>query len=201
MSYVVAHRNTITYVAIALAVVVLAVVVWNRHVTAVEERAFTLLSKGIALYQEDAKGEDTLQAFSEVIETYPRTRAGRMALLYRGRVYLDRKAYDQAIADFEDAEKHSSAEFLTTLALNALGTTHMAKGDYEQAIEAFQRVLASDEEWITPFVFVRMGMCWEHVGNHEKAAEVYRRALEQPLPRPWESMVHYRLNVLGIPPE
>ena len=196
MQYAMAHLTYIGLGALLLVAIILALVLLRQHRAANEEVAFTLLGRGIALYQEEAKREEALPIFSELIKDYPRTRGGEVALLYRGRSYMLQGEYDQAIADFKLFLKRSSQPFLRTIALNALGNAYSTQGEYQQAIDNFQQVIASGDEWLRPYVFLQMGMCWEKLGEKKKAAEAYQESLELSPPPPWGTLARVRLKKL-----
>lgn len=105
--------------------------------------------------------------------------------------------YDQAIADFTLFLKRSSQPFLRVIALNALGNSYSAKGEYQQAIDNFQQVLASGDEWLKPYVLLQMGMCWEKLEEIKKAADAYQESLDLSPPHPWGTLARLRLKQLG----
>jgi tetratricopeptide (TPR) repeat protein len=158
--------------------------------------AFTLLGKGLTLYQQEEKREEALPIFTELINDYPRTTAGKVALLYRGRSSMLKGDYDQAIADFTLCLKRSPKPFLRVIALNALGNSYSAKGEYQQAIDNFQKVIDSGDEWLKPYVLLQMGMCWEKLGDTKKAADAYQESLDLSPPPPWGTLASLRLKKL-----
>jgi tetratricopeptide (TPR) repeat protein len=196
MQYAMAHLTYIGLGVLLLAAIIVALVLWRQHQAASEEMAFTLLGRGIALYQQEKK-QEALPVFSELIKDYPKTRGGEVALLYRGRSYMLQGDYDQAIADFELFLKRSSQPFLRGIAHNALGNSYCAKGEYQKAIDNFQQVIDSGDEWLKPYVLLQMGMCWEKLGEKKKAAEAYQESLELAPPAPWGTLASLRLKKLG----
>lgn len=197
MTYALTHVKYIVLGVLLLAVLIVAIVLWWQHRAAREETAFTLLGKGIALYQQADEREEALSVFTELINDYPRTTGGEVALLYRGRGYMLREDYEQAVADFELFLKRSSEPFLRGIALNALGNSYIAMGRYQQAIDSFQRVLATGNEWLRPYVLLQIGICWENVGEMKKAAEAYQDSLDLSPPPPWGTLARVRLKKLG----
>jgi tetratricopeptide (TPR) repeat protein len=196
MTYVLSHIRYIVLGVLLIAAIAAALFLWWQHRAATEEMAFTLLGKGITLYQQEEKREEARSIFSELITDYPRTRAGKIALLYRGRGSMLQHDYDSAIADFELFLKKSSQPFLRVIALNALGNSYSATGKYQQAIDRFQQVLDSRDVWLKPYVLLQMGMCWEKLGEKEKAIEAYQESLTLELPTPWGTLAKTRLKKL-----
>jgi tetratricopeptide (TPR) repeat protein len=201
MKYTMAHLTYIGLGVLLLAAIIVALVLWRQHQAASEDMAFTLLGRGIALYQQEEKREEALPLFTELINDYPGTTAGKVALLYRGRSYMLQQDYDQAIEDFTLFLKRSSQPFLRVIALNALGNSYSAKGEYQQAIDNFQRVIASGDEWLKPYVLLQMGMCWEKLGEKKKAVEAYQESLKLSPPPPWGTLASLRLKKLGGAPK
>jgi tetratricopeptide (TPR) repeat protein len=197
MKYVTAHLTYIGLGVLLLAVIIVAILLWRQHQAVREDMAFTLLGRGITLYQQEEKREDALPIFTELINDYPGTTGGKVALLYRGRSYMLQGDYDQAIADFTLFLKRPSQPFLRVIAFNALGNSYSAKGEYQQAIDNFQQVIASGDEWLKPYALLQMGMCWEKLGDKKKATEAYQASLDLSPPPPWGTLARVRLKKLG----
>ena len=197
MNYVLSHVTYVVLGVVLIAAITAAIFFWRQHRAASEEMAFTLLGKGITLYQQEEKREEALSTFSELITEYPRTRAGKIALLYRGRSAMLKQDYDSAISDFELFLKKSSQPFLRVIALNALGNSYSATGEYQQAIDQFQRIIDSGDAWLKPYALLQMGMCWEKLGEKEKAIAAYQESITLELPPPWGTLARVRLKELG----
>ncbi|MCJ7664542.1 MAG: tetratricopeptide repeat protein [Desulfobacterales bacterium] len=197
MAYGLSHITYILLGVLLVAAIVVASFFWRQHQAAGEEMAFTLLGKGITLYEQEGTHEHALPVFSELIKDYPRTKPGKVALLYRGRGYMLQQDYDHAIADFDLFLKRSSEPFLRAIALNALGNSYWAQGKYQQAIDCFQRVIASGDEWLKPYILVQMGMCWEKLGDKKKAIEAYQESFKLLPSSPWGTVAKTRLQKLG----
>lgn len=197
MNYALTHIGYMVLGVFLVVAIIVSLFIWRQHEATSEEMASMLLGKGIALYQQEQRREEALSVFSQVVKDYPRTKGGEVALLYRGRYYMLQKDYDQAIKDFELSLKRSSAPFLRAIALNALGNSYWAKGDCRKAIDLFQKVLPSGEEWLKPYVLLQIGMCWEKLGEKKKATEAYQESLKSELPSPWGTVAKIRLKKLG----
>jgi tetratricopeptide (TPR) repeat protein len=197
MKYATSHLTYIGLGVFLLAAIIMALVLWHQHQMASENIAFTLLGRGIALYQQEENREESLQIFTELINDYPRTTAGGIALLYRGRSAMLKEDYDQAVDDFTLFLKRPSKPFLRVIALNALGSSYSAKGEYQHAIDNFQEVIDSGDAWLKPYVLLHMGLCWEKLGDTKKAADAYQASLDLSPPPPWGTLAKLRLNKLG----
>ncbi len=196
MNYAVAHLRYIGLGVVLVGVIILALFLWRQHVTVSEEMAFTLLGRGINLYHQGEKRGEALQVFTEVIRDHPRTKAGKIALLYRGRCYVSQRDHDLALTDYNLFLKKSSGTFLRVIALNAQGNSYRAKGEYQRALDSFQQVLASREEWLKPTVLLSIGMCWEKLGEAKKASDAYQESLKLSPSAPWATLARLRVKKL-----
>lgn len=197
MEAVVRRRTYIGVGILVVAAIVLSIYLWKQHVTSREEAAFAVLSKAVNLYQTDNKEKDALESFSAIIDSHGNTRAADMALLYRGRLFLEQEKYDEAAADFTRFLETSPDGFLREVALNALGTIHMIKGDCRTSLGYFEQILSSPREWMKPFVLIRMGICYESLGEKGKAQTAYQQCVELSPPPPWAEMAKLKLAALS----
>src|SRR5208337_1554898 len=60
MAYVLSHATYIVLGVVLVAAIIVAAYLWRQHQTTREEMAFTLLGKGIALYEQEGKREQAL---------------------------------------------------------------------------------------------------------------------------------------------
>jgi len=197
MEAVVRRRTHIGVAILVVAAIVLSVYLWKQHVTSREEAAFAALSEAVKLQQTDNKEKDALESFNKVVTSHGNTRAADMALLYRGRLYLEQEKYDEAAADFTRFLETSPDGFMRDIALNALGTIYMIKGDCRTSLGYFEQILSSPGEWMKPFVLIRIGMCYETLGEKNKAQNAYQQCLELSPPPPWAEMAKLKLAVLS----
>jgi len=201
MAYILSHATYIVLGVVLVAAIIVAAYFWRQHEATREEMAFTLLGKGIALYEQEGRREQALPVFAELIKDYSRTKPGKVALLYRGRSFMLQQDYDHAIADFDLFLKRSSEPFLRAIALNALGNSYWAKGEYQQAIDHFQQIIASGDEWLKPYVLLQIGMCWEKLGEKKKAIDAYQESFNLLPSSPWGTVAKSRLQKLGVKTE
>jgi tetratricopeptide (TPR) repeat protein len=197
LDYSLTHLKYIVLGVLLSTAIIVSLVIWKQHETASEEVAHTLLVKGIVLFHEEQSREEALSTFSHVIADYPRTKATEVALLYRGRCYLLKNDPERAIDDFKIALNKSSLPEFRVIALNSLGNSYWAQEKYQEAIDYFQQVITSGDEWMKPYVLRDIGMCWEKLGDKKKAADAYQEALKNELPSPWNTLVKTRLSKLG----
>jgi tetratricopeptide (TPR) repeat protein len=210
MAYVMSHIGYIVLGVVLIAAIIVALFLWRQDQTIREEMAFTLLGRGINLYQQEETRAEALPIFSELVDDYSKTTAGKVALLYRGRSYMLQEDFDNAIMNFDlflkrssrssllrFLFKESSPPTLKVIALNALAHAYWAKEEYQESINYFQQLLDSQDEWLKPYAFFNMGMCWEKLGEKNKAIEAYQESLKEEIPPPWGTAAKTRLKELG----
>jgi predicted negative regulator of RcsB-dependent stress response len=196
LHYAVAHLKYIVLGTLLLVAIIVALVLWRQHETVSEELAYTRLAQGIALFHDEQRREEALTVFSQLIAEHPRTKAAVVALLYRGRCYLLKKDMAPAIQDFKSTLNKTSSKALRAIAFNALGNTLWMQGDFRQAMDYFQQIITSGDEWLTPMAHLQVGMCWEKLGDTKKAAAAFQEAIKYELPPPWDSLAKTRLSKL-----
>jgi predicted negative regulator of RcsB-dependent stress response len=197
LHYAITHVKYIVLGSLLLVAIIVALVLWRQHETASEEVAYTRLAQGIVLFHDEQRREEALTNFSQLITEHPRTKAAAVALLYRGRCYLLKKDIAPAIIDFKSALNKTSSKVLRAIALNSLGNISWTQGDYRQAMDYFQQIIASGDEWLAPYSYLQVGMCWEKLGDTKKAVAAFQEASKYELPPPWNSFAKTRLSKLG----
>jgi tetratricopeptide (TPR) repeat protein len=92
-----------------------------------------------------------------------------------GLVYYYRERYDQAIPHFERAIQ-LKPDFAP--AINGLGNAYSAKGDWDKAIEAYQRII-EDVFYGTPhFALSNMALAYYQKGDYVRAEKNFLEALK-----------------------
>lgn len=92
-----------------------------------------------------------------------------------GLVYYYRERYDQAIPHFEKAVQ-LKPDFAP--AINGLGNAYSAKGDWDKAIEAYQKII-EDVFYGTPhFALSNMALAYHQKGDYARAEKNFLEALK-----------------------
>jgi tetratricopeptide (TPR) repeat protein len=151
-----------------------------------EGKALAIQDQAMKLYQEayrsslenpgPEKKEDfkkALDKFQEALSVYKWGRTAQISELYLGNCYFGLKEYDQAQA----AYSRCLEGVFRPLALNGLAYAFEAKGDYNKALENFQK---STDDRDNPFQLESMlgaARCYQALNQKPKALEVYQKAL------------------------
>lgn len=92
-----------------------------------------------------------------------------------GLVYFYRERYDQAIPHFERAVQLKPG---FAPAINGLGNAYSAQGDWDKAIEAYQKII-EDVFYGTPhFALSNMGLAYYQKGDYVRAEKNFLEALK-----------------------
>ncbi len=128
-------------------------------------------------YREGSPQEykNVVERFNEVIAKFPKTQSGKLAILYKGNIYLRLGEFDEAIKAYEDfLEKAGKEKLYRAFAMEGLGYSYEGKRDYEKAIRAFQKVIDSGESFQLANAYLDLGRCSEKMGKTKEALENYR---------------------------
>ena len=111
----------------------------------------------------------------------PKTRNPDARLLL-GRIFRDdKKDFDRAVANFDQASKeYFSDQTLAATALDELGVTYELKRDSEKARTAFERALTSDKDYTPPYCHYAKFLSRSGEGkDKEKAKALAAESLKQ----------------------
>jgi tetratricopeptide (TPR) repeat protein len=98
-----------------------------------------------------------------------------LAIAYdrRGIIYFDRRDYDRALADFDEAAKLDPTNVDP---LNGRGRTYLAKGQFDRAIAEFDLALALNPGFAIGFN--NRGIAYQNKGEADRAIADYNQAIE-----------------------
>jgi len=141
---------------------------------------FALLYKGKCLNELNkfAEAEAVLQ---QLIEKYPNEAFIPSAKFELAWAKQNRKQYDTAIELYKSVASSEGAGELAVEAQFRVGECMLSKGDTKEALREFLRVALLYEdlpEWAAASHFYA-GLCYEQLGENEKAEKAYRTVLEK----------------------
>ncbi len=119
-----------------------------------------------------------LTDLESVAKDHAGTAAGGQAALLAGQTYLEYKQPDKAIEYAQLAgSKLPKDSTLGVLGKVLWGNALSAKGDCQGALGVWQQVLdTKTAAYLHPDVSVRSGVCFEKMGQNDRALEMYRSA-------------------------
>ena len=128
-------------------------------------------------YREGSPQEykNAIERFDEVIAKFPKTQAGKLAVLYKGNIHLRLGEFDEAIKTYESyLEKAGKEKLYRAFAMEGLGYSYEGKKDYDKAMQAFQMIIDLGQGFQLASAYLGMGRCSEKMGKTKEALENYR---------------------------
>jgi len=154
---------------------------WERKSAVDADQRFNLAVETYQIvsspYQEGSSQDykNVIERFNEVITKFPKTQAGRLAVLYQGNIYFRLGEFDEAIKAYEKyIEKGGKEKLYRAFAMEGLGYSYEGKKDYEKATRAFQQVINLGEGFQLANAYLGLGRCSEKMGKTKEALENYR---------------------------
>jgi tetratricopeptide (TPR) repeat protein len=182
--FVTQHARSIAMGAGIVLVLLLSIVLFQKWDKGNEGNANKMLTSVIETYQmvsspyregSSQEYKDVLERFSEIITKFPRTSSGKLAVLYKGNIYLRLGEFDEAIKAYESyLEKAGKEKLYRAFVMEGLGYSHEGKKDYEKAIDSYQKLIDLSEGFQLANAHLGMGRCYEKMGKTREALEHYR---------------------------
>jgi len=182
------HSKSIALGGIIVLILILSIFFYQRWEKKNEENAYQLFNLAVEIYQTVStpyregsiqEYKNVLKKFKEVIEKYPRTSPGKISVLYQGNLHLRLGEYEEAIQSYESfLQKAEKEKLYHSFALEGLGYSFEGKKDYEKAINAYQKIIQTGENFQMSNAYLGMGRCFEKLGKNKEALENYRSFLK-----------------------
>ena len=182
------HQRKIVRSAIVVLIVVVAGAGGFYYLRWQEGKALSIQGQALKLYQEanvssqenpgTEKKEEfkkALDKFREALSVYGWGRTAQISELYIGHCYFALKEYDQAQAAYSRCLEGS----FRPIALNGLAYAFEAKGDYNKALENYQKNVDDRDNPFKVESMLGAARCYEALNQKPKALEIYQKALAQ----------------------
>jgi len=119
-----------------------------------------------------------VDALAKVATEYPRTAAGREAMLMLGNRWLKENNSDNALRWFtEAADRAHGYPILKTYALHQIGHLHAEAGEWEEAAQAFKRAADTRGNVIKMRSNYEEARCLEELKNYSGARALYEKII------------------------
>lgn len=127
-----------------------------------------------SLYGLALNGGGGKYGFIDIADRYSGTKTANLANYYAGISYLNIKDYENAIAYLE---KFSSNDLLLAAeALGSIGDAFSELGQYEDALDYYEKAFAKNEnELTTPLYLYKAGLVAKKIGKNNKALDYFNR--------------------------
>jgi tetratricopeptide (TPR) repeat protein len=197
IQFVRTHERQITRGAIIVLIVIAAAAGGFYYLRWQEGKALAVQDQALQLYQDayrtsmenpaGEKKEDfqkALDKFKESLSVYSRGNGGQVSEIFIGHCYYAMKEYDQAQAAYA---KCLDGPF-RNLALNGTAYIFEIKGDYQKALENFEKNMEDRNQPYQVESLLGAARCYEALKQKPKALEIYEKALAQ---APKSTMVEF----------
>lgn len=136
----------------------------------------------LALYYQANKlphGSDSqIVMLEKLIDKYTRTPAGKQAMMSLGKIYLQKKDYEKAAAEFKKlAAKTRNHPLMNVAAMFMLAEAKLLEGDSKEAFETYLKIAADPHNKLQALARFRAGECLEKAGDFQGAAQLYRQII------------------------
>ncbi len=182
-SYFESNKNTVIGVAaVILGLIALGVVYFNFFKAPAEQAAKDAMYKAeeqfardsFALALENPGGG--LGGFLDIIDEYSGTSSANLAKYYAGVCYLNLGKYEVAAEYLE--EYSASGSITPTMKNGALGDAYSEIGDFDKALSLYKKASSGDNDLLTPYYLMKLGLLSEKQGDTEQAVTAYNRIKE-----------------------
>ncbi|MFW6224328.1 MAG: tetratricopeptide repeat protein [Bacteroidota bacterium] len=174
------NKNIILYVVLGIAVIVLAVMGYQRYIHLPKEReAQEQMYMAEMYFEKDSfnlalQGDGSSYGFLDIIDEYGNTRSGNLAHYYAGICYLNLKNYDEAIDQLKDF--NGDDEMIAPMAYGNIANAYLEKGETKEAAKYYRKAVnASPNEFTAPEYLLRLGLTYEILEKYEDALDSYRK--------------------------
>ncbi len=171
-----------------------------------EETAYQMLRLSMETYQaasspyREASPQEyktVLEGFDQVITKFPETSSGKIAMLYKGNIYLRLGEFENATQAYEAfLRKIGNEKLYRSFALNGLGYCYEGKKEYEKAANAFQKVVDLGESFQLGDAYLGLGRCYEKMGKAKEAAANYKNFMKVSKKSEMTNIVLRKLSVI-----
>lgn len=177
------NQNAIIGAIGVIVAVIVGFYAYNKvYLGPLEEEAHGQMFMAEQYFQKDSfelalNGDGNYLGFLDIADEYGSTSAGNLAHYYAGVCYLRTGNYETAIEELNDFD--GAGEMLGAVALGATGDAYMELGEVAEALNYYEKAVASSEnDFTTPVYLQKAGFAAEKGGNFDKAIDYYTQVKE-----------------------
>lgn len=175
---------------ITLAVILLAAIAWllitNLYINPKEAEAEESIRYAQVLflggdYKTALEGDSvSIDGFAYIADEYSITKTGKLANAYAGLCNYHLGNYEEAIDYLSKAELND--DVLKYTVEGTIGDSYVELGDREEAVKHFEKAAKAENILVRPVYLVKAGLCYEAMGDKQKALEKYQAVKDETLP-------------------
>lgn len=130
----------------------------------------------IATKDASAALEATRSDYDALLASYGGQPAGRLGAVLYGHICLAGRAYDDAIAHYQESLTYFGTDSsLGNVILNGLGTAYQQKGEYPQAVVYFKQIADGSSPVLKDVALFNLGRLYGQLGKTEDSRTAYQR--------------------------
>ena len=201
------HSRSIAVGAGIVLILLLCIFSFEKWEKKNEENAYQMFHLAVETYEmvsspyRDGSPQEyraVLEKFDEVITKYPRTSSGKIAMLFKGNIYLRLGEFDDAIKAYEAfLQKTGKEKLYRSFALDGLGYSYGGKKEYEKAVDAYQRLAGLGEGFQSADAYLGLGRCYEKIGKSKESLENYKSFIRVSKKSEMTNIVLRKISDLG----
>jgi predicted negative regulator of RcsB-dependent stress response len=199
------HSTHFTYLGVALAAIVLVYLGMNSYAKYKNRKgqeayniAYYALSKNMGRETDPERIAQSREQFQKVIEEYPKTKAGKLALPELAFLRFKEKNYDEAITLYEQfLKKVKDRPSYQSLARMALATCYEEKGESQKAIEILEKLHNNPDNFIAEQSMLSLARLYRDTNQYEQARKILKEFVEHYQESPFLPFAKAYLNRLS----
>jgi tetratricopeptide (TPR) repeat protein len=162
----------------AIAIALLLLVTHRFYLAPRETKAQDQMFAAQQYFEKDSfnlaiNGDGNYLGFLDIIDTYGRTKAGKLARYYIGISYLHLGKYKDAI-EYLEAYKTDDL-LLGPIKLGATGDAYAEMGEKDKAVKLYTEAAElNNNAFTSPIYYLKAGQLYESLGNKDKALAMYQ---------------------------
>ncbi len=174
------NSSLLSWVIAGIAIVVMGVIAINTYVIkpkaleASNENAKAVAYFMAGDFDKALEGDDAeCIGFQAIAEEYGWYQQGKLAALYAGICYYEKKDYESAA---QYLKKFSADDLnIEPAARQLLGDAYVELGEYGKAAKAFESAAKTGNDIIAPMSLKKAGLVYLHEGQNAKAKKAFER--------------------------
>ena len=173
------NQKILTYIIVGIVAIFAIYLAFKRfYVKSKEEEAQKQMFVAEQYFEKDSfklaiNGDGNYLGFLDIINEYGITKSANLAEYYTGISYLKLGEYEKAIEHLKEFD--ADDKMLEPEALGAIGDAYVELDKTDDAIGYYLKASEYENEFLTPYFYMKAGLIYEEKGDYKKALELYER--------------------------
>ena len=166
-----------------------------------ESDALKMFTKANALYNTETvkeKAQDyekTLEAFEEIVISYPRSNVAPFASVYLSDIYYSTGDFAKALENYKKLIQGNLDESLTTFVQYGMGKTYESMGEFDDALKHYE-VASKRNSSLSSLILMDIGRLMEKLDRAEDAKSKYQSFIDMNPDSPFRTEIIYQMSQL-----